>query len=74
MYIKRELSFRDLEFECWSGAVDTLATIAENDCEEQLMNLLEELFSEGIPSMTEINDFLWFESDYIFECLGIEED
>lgn len=74
MYIKRDLDFADLEKECWSGAIDTLNTIVENDCENQFMTLLEELFSEGVPRMTEINDFLWFESDYIFECLGIDED
>ena len=56
-----------------SGAVDTLDTIRENEKEEELMQLLEITFEE-IPSETEVNDFLWFERDFIFGELGIGEE
>lgn len=73
MYVKEELSFEDLKKRCWSGAIDTLQKIEEEgeEKQEQLMNLLQEEFS-NTPSITEVNDLLWFEDDYIFESLGIE--
>lgn len=73
MYVKEELSFEDLKKRCWSGAIDTLQKIEEEgeEKQEQLMNLLQEEFS-STPSITEVNDLLWFEDDYIFESLGIE--
>lgn len=70
--VKKELSFEDLKDECWSGAIDTLQKIEEEGKENELMELLQEVFSE-ISTMTEVNDFLWFEDDYIYEQLGIEE-
>ena len=65
--------FYDLDKNCWSGAIQTLDTIAEHDKEAELMQLLEELFYDGIE-LSELNDFLWFDSDYIFECLDISEN
>ena len=70
MLVKREYTFDDLFENSWSGAVDTLKVIIDNDKESELMYLLEEIF-EGEANETELNDFLWFESDYIFECLEI---
>ena len=74
MYVKKEIyDFDTLYDNSWSGAVDTLDTIRENEKEEELMQLLEITFEE-IPSETEVNDFLWFEEDFIFGELGIEEE
>lgn len=74
MYIKDDYSFEDLMRHCWSGAIDTLKTIEENNMEEELMQLLADSFWNEIPTMTEVNDFLWFEDEYIFETLGINEE
>ena len=72
--VKRELDFNDLMDECWSGAVDTLNTISENNKEEELMSLLAlDCFTE-VPDLTDVNDMLWFEDDWIFEMLGIKEE
>lgn len=38
------------------------------------MQLLADEFWNEIPTMTEVNDFLWFEDEYIFETLGINEE
>lgn len=57
----------------WSGAIDTLETIDKYSKGDELFTLLEETFPDGATE-TQINDFLWFESDYIFECLGINEE
>lgn len=73
MEIKQDYDFGDLQENCWSGAIDTLNTIEEHDMEEDLMNLLEEIFL-GIPTITEVNDFLRFKDDFIFDTLGINEE
>ena len=72
MKIVREYNFNDLYENSWSGAIDTLDTIIKNDMESELMEHLEEIFDNQIPTETEVNDYLWFESDYIYECLGID--
>ena len=37
------------------------------------MSLLDEIFYEGATD-TEVNDFLWFEDETIYESLGIETE
>lgn len=74
MYIKKEYNFNDLRNTVWSGAIDTINTIEEHNKEDALMNLLEEMFFDSIPDETQINDFLRFETDFIFETLGIKEE
>lgn len=76
MYIKQDFGFNDLINNCWSGALDTLKTIEEHGKGEELMAHLEEIFEsyvDNVPTMTEINDYLWFEDEFILECLGISE-
>lgn len=70
MEIKKDYNFNDLKKNSWSGAIDTLETIEENEKEEELMALLENTF-EDVPTETEVNNFLWFDDDFIFEELGI---
>ena len=77
MFIKREINdFYQIEEMAWSGAVDTLNSIIEADKEEEFMQLLEDVFGmdEEIPDETNVNDFIWFESDFIFEHLGLDEN
>lgn len=71
MEIRKDYNFDDLKENSWSGAINTLETIEENEKEEELMQLLENTFSD-VPTETEVNDFLWFDDDFIFEELGIE--
>lgn len=71
MEIKKDYDFEDLKRNSWSGAINTLKKIEENEKEEKLMQLLEYTF-EDVPSETEVNDFLWFDDDFIFEELGIK--
>lgn len=72
--VRRELDFNDLMDECWSGAIDTLNTIQENDKEDELMSLLALDVFGDTPDLTEVNDLLWFDSEWIFETLGINTD
>jgi len=50
-----------------------MKTITENDKTKELMQLLEEIFYEP-TDIVKINDFIWFERDYIFEQLEIDKD
>ena len=60
-------------FEAWSGAKDTLDRIQrEGKCEE-LENILEELYPDGMTE-TELNDLLWFDSESVYEWLGIRSE
>lgn len=68
-------SFWELEDLCWSGAEYTLNRIKENDMEDEFMDYLSDIFyGDEDVTLTTINDFIWFESDMIFEHLGIEEE
>lgn len=71
MYIKNDMSFNDLMNNCWSGAIDTLNTIEKHGKEDELMVHLEEYFFDEVPTMTQINDYLWFEDENIFRNLDI---
>ena len=74
MWIKKDYDYNDLKQNSWSGAVNTLRRIEEANKEEELMNFLEDIFYENIPSDTEVNDLLWFEPEMIYESLGITDE
>jgi len=61
------------EYEPWSGAVSTWDKIVEANKVDQLDFLLTDLYPEGM-TMTELNDILWFESDWVLGMLGISDD
>ena len=60
-------------FQAWSGAKETLERIQrEGKCAE-LENVLEELYPDGMTE-TELNDLLWFDSESVYEWLGIRSE
>ena len=60
-------------FQAWSGAKETLERIQrEGKCAE-LENILEELYPDGMTE-TELNDLLWFDSESVYEWLGIRSE
>lgn len=59
-------------FPWWSGAVDTVAEIRKAHKIDELQDFLEEYYMGKIPTMTDINDLLWFNSDMVYKCLGME--
>ena len=75
MYINvttsNDMDFDDIYQNSWSGAVDTLNTISNEGKEDDLMELLDELYPDGVDE-TELNNFLAFEDDYIFQNLDID--
>lgn len=60
-----------VDFQAWSGAIDTKNTIIDHDKQTDFEYLIDELYPDGL-SETQLNDILWFESEWIFEQLGIE--
>lgn len=69
MKITKEVSLEN--FEAWSGGKDTLNELTSSEC-EQLESILEDVHPDGMDE-TELNDILWFERDWIAECLGYKD-
>ena len=60
-------------FQAWSGAKEILERIRrEGKCAE-LENILEELHPDGMTE-TELNDLLWFDSESVYDWLGIRSE
>lgn len=75
MEIRKEINgFYELADMVWSGAVDTIADIQNANKENEFMDFLEMVFCDDVPTDTEVNDFIWFERDYIYENIGLTED
>lgn len=70
MVIKTEISSFD-EFQAWSGGKDTLEGL-DNEQKEDLFKYAEEVF-DGECTETELNDWLWFETESIYEHLGLDK-
>ena len=74
MVYSKEFSVDTFPF--WSGAKDTVEDVCKADKTYELQFLIEEMFadSETPPTETEINDFVWFERDFIYKQLGLDEN
>ena len=71
MEIKQDMDFRDLENNCWGQAVDILKEISDADKEDALMNYLEDIYYDEIPTLTEINDILAYDWENVYKYIGI---
>ncbi len=60
-------------FGAWSGAVDTKRAIIDAGKADLFDQLVDDIFPDGCTE-TEMNDYLWFDSDSIFEMLGLDEN
>ena len=62
----------------WGGALTTLDDVVEQGREYEAMDIIDEYFSEDtlgyIPSLTELNDFLWFELPDIMHLYDEDDD
>lgn len=58
---------------CWSGGRDTVQQCLDAGKGDELFAHIEDVFScsENVTD-TEINDYLWFDSDHILAELGVE--
>ena len=70
MKITSEMSLKN--FKAWSGAKDTLNKLIELDKCDELEFILESEYPNGLTDI-QLNDLLWFDKDWVYETLGIEE-
>lgn len=57
-------------FEAWLGGEDILDRVRRAGKTRELESILDDLYPTGM-SKTELNDLLWFESEEIFNWLGM---
>lgn len=70
MYMKKEISLRDFDF--WSGAkawADLLTDDELDTIEEALASAADDYLTD-----TQINDFLWFDTEIWLEWIDKTED
>ena len=73
MRIAREFDFNDLQNECWY-CEDVLNAVYNANKEDALMMLLEDCFNSEVPTLTEVNDLLRFDGEWVLETLGIDPE
>lgn len=60
-------------FNAWSGGKDTKDKLTYDQL-DRVEDLIGEMFSDdNPPTATQINDFLWFERDFIAQHLGFSD-
>ena len=62
----------DIRHDCWSGAADRIDVLTDDQI-DLLEQYLEDMFGDDIPTMTEVNDFIWFEDPTWVEWLGFTD-
>ena len=70
MKITSEMSLKN--FKAWAGGKVTLNKLIELDKCDELEFILDDLYPDGLTD-TQLNDMLWFDDEWIYETLGIEE-
>ena len=60
-------------FKAWSGGLTTLNTVRERGGVDTLTVICEDIFSGNTPTEVQINDWLWFDSDFIYQALGYDD-
>ena len=70
--IKKEIySLNDFDF--WGGAVPRCEEIQKLGLEDDVMEMIEDLYPNGLTN-TELNDLIWFEFDDFIEENQEEEE
>lgn len=75
MYVTQDISGNDLYTCLWSGGKDQFDSMIEDGADaDDILNACEELLfrEEGNPpTMTELNDLIWFSPDLIRDYIGL---
>ena len=61
-------------FHFWSGAKDIIEDIKKAKKMDELQTLIEDYFADQTPTKTQVNDFVWFQRDFIFEQFEISSN
>ena len=62
------------DYKPWSGAAKTWEKIVDAGKVEELEGYFEEMYPDGVDSVTAINDDLWFNDAEILDYLGITDE
>ena len=62
------------DYKPWSGAVNTWEKIVDAGKVEELEGHFEDMYPDGVDSVTAINDDLWFNDEEILDYLGIADE
>ena len=74
IFVRKELDFDDIKRETWC-CDDVLETIENAGLENDFMAHLEEIYymsGEELPTLTELNDYIRFDYELIYESIGLE--
>lgn len=71
-HIDVQVTMTWLDFNFWEGAKDTVNILIDFDLINTVWDRLAERIEDNYEevSETDINDFFWFETDYIAQDLG----
>ena len=70
MKVFDEMNWNDVFTSAWSGAKYAAERLQEEGKGDEFMELIEELYPDGIDR-TALNDLMWFDSDWIYESIGM---
>lgn len=71
MFYKVDFDIKDFKF--WGGAKDRIESATDEQIKQVEQKILD-CFCDMIPTDTEINDFVWFDCDDIFDDESDESD
>ena len=75
MYINvttsHHMDFDDIQNNAWGNATNTLEEVQNHEKENDSMELLDIVYPDGVDEV-ELNDFLGYEDDCIFQNLDID--
>jgi len=66
-------NMRLVDFDAWSGAIDTKETIIDAGKGEAFDRIIEDLYPDGLTDV-DLNDLLWHDSDWCLAQVGISTD
>lgn len=72
MRVYEDISADEFRDRAWSGAADTLEDLTDEQI-ERIFDYLDETGEGEGMSLTQLNDFFWFERDTIAEWLGYSD-
>lgn len=67
-------SFDDLQNRCWGQAISVLDEIYNAGKEDELLDHLEDVFFMAEPTITDINDYLAYDWEEIYDAIDMGED
>ncbi|MEG0898487.1 MAG: hypothetical protein RSF40_02095 [Oscillospiraceae bacterium] len=68
------VDFYIYSFPAWGGAENTKQNILNANLEDEFDLYIHSIFCNEMPTKEEVNNFLYYDSDKIYEALGLDDD